>query len=60
MIPIPKVAKVAPRCARCSGTQRLILGDGPIVCRDCVHLCVRLAGVSPSEPVRFGADGTLL
>lgn len=58
MIPIPKVAKI--RCYQCSGTKRLILGDGAVVCRDCVHLCVRLAGVRRSEPVRYGADGTLL
>lgn len=46
MIPIPKVAKVHPRCHRCGGTERVTADDGPIaICRDCVLILVRLSGV---------------
>ena len=45
MIPTPKVQKVAPRCYQCSGTNELILGDGPVICRSCVRICTRLAQV---------------
>jgi hypothetical protein len=54
MIPVPKVQKVTrPRCSRCSEPSRLVKGrwtittdDGPPLCRDCVALLVRLAGVA--------------
>lgn len=45
MIPIPTVRRVAPRCYQCSGIHDLILGDGPVICRHCVRVCVRLAQV---------------
>ena len=52
--PIHTIRKVEPRCSRCAALEEphpagtrssLILGDGPPICRDCVTLCVRLAGV---------------
>lgn len=45
MIPIPKVAKVAPVCYQCGGVNELIRGDGPVICRSCVRVGVRLAMV---------------
>lgn len=30
------VKRVEPVCVCCGGTRRLILGDGPAVCRDCI------------------------
>lgn len=46
MIPIPKVAKVAPRCYQCGEPNELILGDGPVICRTCIRIGVRLADAS--------------
>jgi len=42
---VPTVRKVTPRCYQCAGTAELIHGDGPIVCRTCIRICVRLAQV---------------
>ena len=55
MIPVPKVRKV-PRCYQCAGEHELILGDGPVVCRSCVRICVRLAVVGAMS---VNDDGTV-
>ena len=52
--PIHTIRNAQPRCSRCGalpephpeGTRsNLILGDGPVICRDCIHMLVRLSGV---------------
>jgi len=51
--PVTTIRRV-PRCSRCGAHEEphadgarsnLILHDGPIICRDCVTLLVRLSGV---------------
>lgn len=52
MTPIPHVAKVEPRCYQCGATDDLILRDGPVICRHCVKVGVRLAEIGAKRPVR--------
>ena len=53
MIPEPRVTKVEPHCYQCGATDALIEGDGPVVCRPCIKVGVRLAAVGATR-VRFG------
>lgn len=31
-------------CTRCTGTARLVVDDGPVVCRMCIYLLGSIAG----------------
>ena len=48
--PIPRVTKVAPRCRICRETVDLIEGDGPAVCRLCLRIQTRVAGIADARP----------
>jgi ribosomal protein S27AE len=52
MIPVPKVAKVSPRCAECGSTDALI-GHAPrFVCIPCVQMHVNLGHQDPPAWIR--------